>query len=202
MDGVLIDSSLAVRYGYTQWAKESGHDATKVLDFVPGRRTVEVVSEFGAPGDPETEAERVEATIAARALPEHQVKASCDLYRSLGAERIAVATSAMRSTAFSNLRVLDLPEPGVLVSGEDVKSGKPAPDPYLLAAERLGARPEECVVIEDAPAGIKSGSAAGCLVVALTTTHHSDELQGADMVIDPDELGRMFAELIERDPSE
>ncbi len=202
MDGVLIDSSLAVRDGYTQWAKDSGHDVDKVLDFVHGRRTVEVVNEFGSADDPEAEAERVEATIAARALPEHQVKAGCDLYRSLGAERVAVATSAMRSTAFSNLEVLDLPEPRVLVSGDDVKSGKPAPDPYLLAAAQLGTEPENCAVIEDAPAGIKAGKAAGCFVVALTTTHHPDELQGADLVVDPDELERMFARLIGRDPSD
>ncbi len=202
MDGVLIESSRAVQAGYTQWAKESGHDVDQVLAFVHGRRTIEVVNEFGASGEPGAEAERVEMSIASRALPEHQVQEGCDLYRSLGRERVAVATSAMRSTAFSNLEVLDLPEPKVLVSGEDVESGKPAPDPYLLAAERLGASPEDCVVVEDAPAGIRSGKSAGCFVVAVTTTHEPGELSEADMVIGPEELQRVFAGLIEQDASE
>ncbi|MCB0856684.1 MAG: HAD-IA family hydrolase [Solirubrobacterales bacterium] len=202
MDGVLIDSSLAVHAGYTQWAEESGHDVDEVLAFVHGRRTIEVVNEFGSSDDPEAEAERVEGTIASRALPEHQVRAGCELYRSLNRDRVAVATSAMRSTAFSNLEVLDLPEPRVLVSGDDVKSGKPAPDPYLLAAAQLGAEPENCAVIEDAPAGVKAGKAAGCFVVAVTTTHEPDELGEADMVVGPEELERVFAGLVEQGASE
>jgi sugar-phosphatase len=73
--------------------------------------------------------------------------------------------------------------PHVLVTIDDVKRGKPAPEPYLLAAERLGVTPERCIVIEDAPAGIKGAHAAGMLVIAVATTHTPEELEEADVVV-------------------
>lgn len=196
MDGVLIDSSVAVEEAYGAWAGENGLDPGEVLEIVHGRRTIEVVREFGFNDDPEAEADRLERLIAERATIENAIKPSCDLYRSLDPGRIAVATSARRDTALSNLSVLELVHPKVLVNGEDVESGKPAPDPYLLAAERIYARPKDCVVIEDSPAGIAAGKAAGCHVVALTTTHAADELEAADQVIAPDQLRGAFTSLV------
>jgi len=83
----------------------------------------------------------------------------------------------------------------VLVTGQDVANGKPSPDPYLLAAERLGREPAECVVLEDAPAGIAAGRAAGCHVVAIPTTHDANELGEADQVVETRDLPRVFAPL-------
>ena len=195
MDGVLIDSSIAVEEAYTAWAVENGFDPDEVLEIVHGRRTIEVVVKFGFKEDPEAEADRLERSIAERATIENAIEPTCELYRSLDPGRIAVATSARRDTALSNLRVLGLEAPRVLVNGQDVESGKPSPEPYLLAAERIGARPEDCVVIEDSTAGIKAGKAAGCHVVALVTTHQADELQDADQVIQPAQLREVFERL-------
>lgn len=195
MDGVLIDSSIAVEEGYSAWAEENGFPRDEVLAVVHGRRTIEVVTEFGF-DDPETEAHRLEGSITARATIANAIIPSCELYRSLNPSRVAVATSALRDTAHSNLRVLGLASPEVLVTGQDVENGKPAPDPYRLAAERIGTRPDQCVVIEDAPAGIEAGLAAGAYVVALTTTHGAEELQAADEVISPEQLAAVFADLI------
>lgn len=196
MDGVLIDSSIAVEKTYADWARENGFDVQAVLGVVHGRRTVEVVKEFGFGDDPETEADRLELLIAEKATIAHAIEPGCNLYRRLDPGRVAVATSARRATALSNLRVLELDEPAVLVTGQDVEHGKPAPDPYLLAAERLEVRADECVVIEDAPAGVEAGRSAGAWVVGLTTTHAPDELAAADLVIPPDQLAEVFTRLL------
>jgi sugar-phosphatase len=68
------------------------------------------------------------------------------------------------------------------VYGEDVTLGKPDPSCYLLAARRMGLRPGECAVIEDAPTGVAAGKAAGMTVIAVTTTHAAVELHHADQV--------------------
>lgn len=195
MDGVLIDSSVAVEMAYGEWAEENDFNRDEVLEIVHGRRTIEVVEKFGFDEDPEGEADRLERLIAGKATIEDAIRPTCDLFRSLDSARMAVATSARRDTALSNLRVLGLERPGVLVTGQDVKLGKPAPDPYLLAAEQLGVHAGECVVIEDAPAGIQAGLAAGAYVIALTTTHNADELEAADQVTTPGQLRDIFRQL-------
>jgi sugar-phosphatase len=94
-------------------------------------------------------------------------------------ERLAVVTSCPVSLARARLRAAALPEPSVLITPELVRNGKPDPEPYLVAAERLGAHAAECIVLEDAPAGVLAGVAAGMRVVALLTTHSRAELPGA-----------------------
>jgi sugar-phosphatase len=196
MDGVLIDTSAAVKDAYTDWAEANGLDPDEVLAIVHGRRTVEVAAIFGFERDVEEEADRIEKAIADRARLENGIEPTCDLYRSLDPRRVAVATSARRDTALTNLRVLGLGHPEVLITGQDVESGKPSPDPYLLAAERIRVDPVRCVVVEDAPAGIQAGKAAGAHVVALATTHQPDELGEADQVISPEQLEEVFAPLL------
>lgn len=196
MDGVLIDTADAVHDAYTDWARANELDPDEVLAIVHGRRTVEVTAIFGFEDDAEAEADRIERVIADRARPSNGIGPTCDLYRSLDPERVAVATSARRDTALTNLGVLGLEHPEVLVTGQDVESGKPSPDPYLLAAERLGASPAECVVIEDAPAGVQAGKSAGMHVVALLTTHRTEELEAADLVIAPEDLREEFERLL------
>jgi mannitol-1-/sugar-/sorbitol-6-phosphatase len=90
-----------------------------------------------------------------------------------------VATSGVRRIATARLRRAGLPVPPVLVCAEDVTRGKPSPDTYLLAARELGVSPPDCLVVEDAPAGVQAARAAGMTVVGLTTTHRVDQL-GAD----------------------
>ena len=101
---------------------------------------------------------------------------------SLPTDRWAVATSAARAIAERCLSGVDL-RPGALVAIEDVARGKPAPDPYIAAAMRLGADPADCLVIEDAPPGITAGRAAGCDVIGLTTTHAPSNLMAASALL-------------------
>jgi sugar-phosphatase len=76
-----------------------------------------------------------------------------------------------------------LPIPRVLISAEAVQQGKPHPEAYLSAAEQLGVDPRRCVVVEDAPAGIIAGRAAGMIVLALLGTHAVRQLRQAHAVI-------------------
>ncbi|GAA3395413.1 hypothetical protein GCM10020369_68440 [Cryptosporangium minutisporangium] len=93
-----------------------------------------------------------------------------------------IVTSGTMAVATARLAAAGLPTPGVLVTAEDVRAGKPDPEPYVIGLERLGAA-GPVVVVEDAPAGIRSGRDAGCPVVAVTTSHPAEELAEADVVV-------------------
>lgn len=190
MDGVLINSQPAVDVAWRGWAAERGVDPADLEGHLHGRRTIEVISLFDPEADPLEGAAALEGVIVAQATPASAIAPMCELYSSLDPALRAVATSALRTTAESNFEILGVDPPRALVTSEDVDRGKPAPDAYLLAAARLGANPTECVVIEDAPAGIAAGHAAGARVVAVTTTHAAGELAEteADAVVTPEEL--------------
>ena len=108
------------------------------------------------------------------------------LLAALPEDRWAIVTSGSNRLARGRLAYVGLPAPRVLVTAEDVKDGKPAPEPYLMGAERLGVAAEACVVIEDAPAGILAGKRAGMRVIGVAATHTHEALleAGADIVID------------------
>ena len=125
----------------------------------------------------------------------HEVGDTEGVYAIEGAHRIVealphdawtIVTSGGSELARARLTAVALPIPGALVTGDDVTRGKPAPDPYLLGAQRLGVAIERCIVIEDAPAGVISGKAAGMRVVGVASTHRRAELldAGADVVTD------------------
>src|SRR5882672_5974814 len=108
-----------------------------------------------------------------------------ELLHALPSNRYAIVTSATRPLAEVRLRAAGLPIPERLVTARDVQRGKPNPDPYLRGAQLLGVPPAECVVIEDAPSGVRAGKAAGARVVALRTTASGAELEeaGADWIV-------------------
>jgi sugar-phosphatase len=105
-------------------------------------------------------------------------------------------TSCSIALARARLAAAGLPEPAVMITAELVRAGKPDPEGYLLAAARLGALPADCVVLEDAPAGVRAGRAAGMRVVGVATSHPAAELEEADVVVAtladlPAALGRL-----------
>jgi sugar-phosphatase len=95
------------------------------------------------------------------------------------AERFAIVTSGSRALALARLRAAGLPVPAVLVTAEEVDDGKPHPAGYLRAAELLGVDPAHSVVLEDAPAGVEAGRAAGMTVIAVLTTNDASALTKA-----------------------
>jgi len=185
MDGVLISSIGSVERCWKRWAKL--YDVPDAENFqVPhGVRAVDIVRmlkpEFSeaevAEGLREIEDMEVEDTADLRVLP--GAKALLSL---LPLDRWAIVTSATHRLTLGRLAAAGLPVPERLISGDMVERGKPDPEPYRRGAELLGLSPADCVVVEDAPSGIGAGLAAGCRVLAVTTTHSAEDLQPATWI--------------------
>jgi sugar-phosphatase len=181
LDGVLVESQPLIERQLRSWAEARGLDGATVVGLSHGRTDVELVREVA----PHLDAEE-EATFMA----EREVQDTAGLMPCAGAARIlallpvdrwAIVTSGHSSVARARLRAAGLPEPKVLVSADRVRHGKPAPDCYLLGARLLGVDPEDCVVVEDAPAGVSAGRAAGAQILGVDPTNERN--LAADLVI-------------------
>ena len=185
MDGVLIDTGGIYDRHWERWAElhDISHERITAVHF--GRPAVETIR-LVAPGlDAVAEARRFNDALAddpdadgVSAMP-----GAVELMRGLPAHRWAIATSAPRVMAERWLAHVEFPHPGALVTIDDVRRGKPAPDPYLRAAELLGFDVGQCLVIEDAPAGISAARSAGARVLAVLSTHAMADLDAADHVV-------------------
>jgi HAD superfamily hydrolase (TIGR01509 family) len=179
MDGVLVDSAAVIERTWRGFAARHGLDAEYVLERSHGRRARDLIELVAPHVDVDAEAarvaqEEVEAASEVRALP-----GARELTAAVPPGRFAVVTSSTRPLAVARLRAAGLPVPDVLVTAEDVENGKPDPAGYLRAAELLGVDPAHCIVLEDAPAGVEAGRAAGMTVVAVLTTNDESALSRA-----------------------
>lgn len=186
LDGVLVDSTPAVARVWAIWARRHGFDADEVVRRAHGRPSIATIRELLPEGNHEAEnveVQRAEIEDLDGVIP---LPGALELLRALPAERWVIATSCTRPLAQVRIRAASLPEPKYLITSTDVVHGKPNPEPYLKAAKILGLAPTECLVIEDAPAGIRAGKAAGARVFALRTTAADPELTaaGADWIAD------------------
>ncbi|HEU4648009.1 MAG TPA: HAD-IA family hydrolase [Gemmatimonadales bacterium] len=179
LDGVLVDSTQYVEHQWREWAKWRGLDPAPFLRVCHGRRALETIRLAAPELDAEAEVARFREVPVAEEPVLHAVPGAAELLAALPAGAWAVVTSGSRPMATRRLTSAGLPVPGVLVTAEDVRHGKPSPEGYLRAAERLGVPPADCVVIEDAPPGIEAALAAGMTAVGLTTTHSPAELAAA-----------------------
>lgn len=177
-DGVLVDSFASVEIAWRQWADEHALEAPRVLQVAHGVRAVETIRQVAPHLDAVAEALRVEEREIGHTAHVRAFAGAAELLAGLPEDRWAIVTSGTLRLATARLEAIGLPTPKVFVTADDVASGKPAPDPYLLAAERLGVAPEDCVVIEDSPAGVTAGRSAGMRVIAVTTTHDPAEFTG------------------------
>jgi mannitol-1-/sugar-/sorbitol-6-phosphatase len=181
LDGVLVDSTRSVEREWRAWAHEHGVDGDKLMALGHGVRAVEMIRAVAPHLDAEAEArilERREASDDVTVMP-----GAAELLRTIPAGRWGVVTSGIRRLASGRLQLVGIPVPRVLVAADEVINGKPHPEPYLKGAELMGVTPEECLVIEDAPAGIRSAQAAGMKVIALASTYPASALGEADVVI-------------------
>ena len=174
LDGVLVDSARVVEQQWRRWAGARGLRAEPFLRVCHGRRAVETIRLAA----PHLDAEAEVAAFAPAADDEAigPVPGAARLLGSLPEGSWAVATSGPGAAAADRLARAGLPVPRVLVCAEDVAWGKPSPEVYLLAATRLAVPPAECLIVEDAPAGVEAARAAGIPVIGLTTTHRREEL--------------------------
>ncbi len=183
LDGVLADSTRAVDREWREWAARKGVDGDSIMAIAHGVRTVEVIKRVAPHLDADAEASEIENHEAQDRQGVVVMPGAVELVRSVPEGRWGVVTSGSRLLATNRLRFCGLPVPEVLVTSDDVAHGKPHPEPYLKGAGRLGFSPADCLVIEDAPAGIESALAAGTKVVGIASTYGVDALQQANAVI-------------------
>jgi len=192
LDGVLVDSTPAVTRVWAGWARAHGFDPDEVVKKAHGRPSIATIRELLPGADHAAEDREVERREIADIDGVIPLPGSVELLQALPLERWAIVTSCTRPLAGVRIAAAGLPKPRYLVTSTDVKHGKPDPEPYLKGAQLLGVPASECIVIEDAPAGIRSGKAAGARVLALRTTASDAELHqaGADWIVD--DCARLF----------
>jgi HAD superfamily hydrolase (TIGR01509 family) len=194
MDGVLIDSEPVwerVRRGFV--ASRGGRWPADAQDRMMGMSTAEwsayISADFGVGLTPQQVASQVIAAMAAeygQHLP--LLPGAIDAVRSLsGRWPLGVASSSPRSLIETVLSTADLASAfAAVVSSEEVPRGKPAPDVYLAAAERLSVSPKACAAIEDSSNGLRSAAAAGFTVIAVPRPEYPpapDALASARLVL-------------------
>lgn len=177
MDGVLINSIPAVVRVWRRWAVEHGFNADEVVKLAHGRPSITTVRELLPAADHEAENQIIERQEIADVAGVSPLPGARELLSVLPPQRWAIVTSCTRPLAEVRIRTAGLPKPSVLLTSSDVVQGKPHPEPYLKAAEMLGFPAKDCVVVEDVPAGIRSGKDAGARVLALRTTTLEEELE-------------------------
>jgi sugar-phosphatase len=186
LDGVLVDSTPAVARVWAGWARERGFDPDEVVKKAHGRPSISTIRELLPHADHEAENREVERREIADVEGVIPLPGAMELLQALPLERWAIVTSCTRALAGVRIGAAGLPRPKHLVTSTDVKHGKPDPEPYLKGAQILRVPAADCLVVEDAPAGIRAGKAAGARVLGLRTTASDAELQqaGADWIVD------------------
>ena len=185
MDGVLINSTPAVARVWRRWAVERGFDPDEVVARAHGRPSLTTVREFLPHADHEAENREVERREIEDLEGVIPLPGALDLLGCLPADRWTIVTSCTRALAEVRIRAAGLPLPKKLVTSNDIAHGKPHPEPYLKGAALLGFSAAECIVLEDVPAGVRSGKAAGARVIAFKTTVQEALLRdaGADWIV-------------------
>jgi sugar-phosphatase len=184
LDGVLVDSSLVVQRTWNRWAALRGVQEPDLVRRAHGRRSVETVRAVAPHLDAALEVEWLATVELADLEGIVALPGASSIYQALAERQRAVVTSGGLELARCRLEYVGLTLPEVLVAAEDVREGKPSPEGYLHAAKQLGLTPSRCVVIEDTPAGVQAGRAAGAAVIALSTTFPKAALGEADVVVD------------------
>jgi len=185
MDGVLINSTPAVARVWSRWAMEHGFNPEEVVARAHGRPSLTTVREYLPDADHEKENREVERREIEDLEGVVPLPGALELLASLPEERWTIVTSSTRALAEVRINAAGLPLPKRLITSSDITRGKPDPEPYLKAAAALEFPAPECVVLEDVPAGIRSGKSAGAKVIAFKTTTREPALReaGADWVL-------------------
>jgi sugar-phosphatase len=184
LDGVLVDSQHAVELVWQEWGRQRQRDPAPFIALAHGRRTSEILALVAPELDAKAEAavlDRMEEECTDGLKPG---PGALNLVRGIPLGRWGVVTSGHRHVATLRLTSVGIPIPPVLITGDQVKNGKPDPEPYREGIKAMGVAPTECVVIEDAAPGVASAKSAGIRVIGVRTPYNEGELAGADLVID------------------
>jgi sugar-phosphatase len=172
MDGTILNSIASAERIWGAWATRHGLDVASFLPSVHGVRSVDTIKRLALPGvDAEREAAELTQAEIVDVAGIVALPGAVQFLASLPPHRWAVVTSAPVDLAKRRLAAAGIPLPHILVTAEDVTTGKPNPECYRVAADKLGVSPTDCLVFEDAPAGILAGEAAGAHLMVVTATH-------------------------------
>lgn len=173
MDGTILNSIPAAERIWGAWAERHGLDVATFLPTIHGVKGTETIARLGLPGvDPIKEAKGILDAEMAELEGISPIPGAIDFLNSLPRNRWAVVTSAGLGLALKRMKEAGIARPDVIVSGDDVANGKPHPDCFMLGAKKLGVEAKNCLVFEDAVAGILAGEGAGASIAVITATHH------------------------------
>jgi mannitol-1-/sugar-/sorbitol-6-phosphatase len=184
LDGVLVNSAERVEKTWREWAARHRLNPEHVIAMAHGRRTIETVRLVAPELVIDAELKELEESEATNPDGVYEIAGARELLQRLPASQWAVVTSGIRAVAEFRLKYTGLPLPPVMICADDITRGKPDPEGYLTAAARLGFSAADCIVIEDAPAGIESAQAAGMRSIAIAATYPAARLSDADAVVE------------------
>lgn len=199
LDGVLVDSADCILRLWEGWAERNDLDLEEIMRVAHGRRAVETIRIVAPHLSAEDEARKLAEIEATDMRGVVVIDGAIPLLQSLPSDAWAIVTSGVRTVVTPRLERLGLPVPKFMITADDVVKGKPDPEPYLAGAKVLGVPVEQCVVVEDAPAGIAAAKGAGMRTIAVASTHALDELTMAtavanrlsDLAVEPGNDGRL-----------
>jgi len=184
LDGTLLTSIASAERCWARWAGDHGLDVAAFLPTIHGKRAIDTIRELALPGvDPVAEAAALTQMEIEDVAGIEQITGAAAFLSAIPADRWGVVTSAPRALAMARMKAAGLPMPPLMICSEDVEVGKPAPDGYKMGAAQLGFDPADCLVFEDAAAGIAAGHAAGGDVLVITQTHAPGAPQPAEQSV-------------------
>jgi mannitol-1-/sugar-/sorbitol-6-phosphatase len=179
MDGVLISSIGSVIRCWRRWAQHYGVPGWETLTIPHGVRAIDIMEGIDPSVDKVEGLRRIEDMEIAD-VEDLQVLAGVrSLLESLPEGSWAIVTSATRRLMIGRLQAAGLPIPSRIIAADDVVKGKPDPEPYRRGAGLIGVDSAQCIVVEDAPSGVRAGIGAGCRVLGVLGTHAAEELRAA-----------------------
>ena len=183
LDGVIVDTRTVVEKVWFEWAVVNEINWEDVKNNIHGKRTVEIIRQFAPELNEESVVKIIEDKQAEDIDNIFVVEGALECLKIIKDCKWAIVTSNTRTAALKKIGAGQFTVPDVLITGDDVINGKPSPDGYLMAAARLEVEPENCLVVEDSPAGVKAGKNAGMFVAGVKTTHRGSFLRNADIIV-------------------
>ncbi len=179
MDGVLVSSIGSVTRCWRRFAAYYGVPHADTYEVPHGERAIDIMRQLVPGIDLREGMQRIEDMELLDLADLKVLPGARELLESLPVAHWAIVTSATRRLLLGRLRAAGLPVPELIISADMVEKGKPDPEPYRRGAELIHAHPADCLVVEDAPSGVRAGVAAGCTVLGVEGTHPRAELLAA-----------------------
>jgi len=184
LDGTLVNSKPAVERAWIKLAQEAQIPLEKMVGLhgIPAEQSLRMLLADRSEVEIKSWVDRIEYLESSDTDGVIAIPGAKNLLNELNNRSIpwTIVTSCTIPLALSRVKAAGIEMPDHSVTFNDVKLGKPHPEPFILGAKRIGLDPNQCWVVEDAPAGVKSGKSAGCTVAAVLTSHLKEQLQEAD----------------------